>query len=153
MFYGQQFFFVDTWDILFRVTFRILTTSCMTWLRRPIAYLPPFAVLVLLFWHICFRLTVYPSTVQHSGHFPVLPSITLRLLSKKFLEGFGTTQSRSYQYSSLRGKSAGQSLQSCLPSLYFFCCLELLTVLVPLFMLSSVILPAPLYSFCRYNLV
>ena len=35
-----------------------------------------------------FRLTVYPSMAQHAGHFPVLNSITLRLLSTRFLEGF-----------------------------------------------------------------
>ena len=77
MFYGRLLFFVDTLTqpehlIMIWVT---LITSCVTWLRRPIAYLPPFPVMVLLFQHVFFRLTVYPSTVQHSGHFPVLHAL------------------------------------------------------------------------------
>ena len=73
------------------------------------------------------RLIVFPFMVLHSGHFPVLPSITLGLLSTRIWRL--PSQSRTGSYSSLRGKS-GQSLQPCLPALFFSSALKCPSILV-----------------------
>lgn len=84
-----------TWRILFIVIWvmsRILITSYAMWLGRTIVCFCFFFSLLSPCWFHCSGMSVSDlwSSLCMSSHFPVLPSIIMRLLSTRLLEGFGT---------------------------------------------------------------